>query len=97
MDDTNFTGRIRDLLSVDAQQTGNIKIVTKRGRRSKQFAEVSQANAALIDALAELAEKLANGGNGPEVKQLIGILRQMLENNQKLQQVVSEALLDIPN
>jgi hypothetical protein len=74
-----------------------IRIQTKRGRRSEQFAGISKMNAAIVDDLINVAEKLANEGKGTEAASLIKIIRKLLENNHRLQQVVNEALLDIPN
>lgn len=54
-------------------------------------------NAAIVDDLINVAEKLANEGKGTEAASLIKIIRKLLENNHRLQQVVNEALLDIPN
>jgi len=74
-----------------------VRVTTKRSRRSSQFAEVLKANTDVIDQLINLAEKLADDGNGAGAKNIIQIIRQLLDNNNKLQQVVSDALQDIPS
>jgi hypothetical protein len=74
-----------------------IRIVTKRTKRSEQFAEISKANVGVVDELIAIAEQLANDGNGSEAAKIIKIIKKLLDNNQKLQLVVGEALLDIPN
>ncbi len=97
MDDrTTFEELYKSLNKFEAKPPNKVRIVTKRGRRSSQFAEVSQVNTELVDKLAELAEKLADNGNGAAAKEIIQIIRTLLTNNNKLQQVVSEALQDIP-
>ena len=73
-----------------------VRVVSKRGKRSTDFAEISQVNTAVVDQLIEVAERLADRGNGGDAKEIILIIRTLLDNNHKLQQVVSEALKDIP-
>ena len=96
MPESNDAESFLEYLARNKPAQQKIRVVTKRGRRSSQFAEISNANTQIVDDLVLLAEKLADDGNGKAAREIIGIIRQLLDNNNKLQKVVSEALQDIP-
>lgn len=73
------------------------KIATRRSRRSTQFSERIKANAEVADELIAITKALNKKGSVEEVEKLIDIIKKHLDNNAKLQEVVGEALLDIPN
>ena len=91
------SGLAKLLANMNTTPPNKVRLVTRRGRRSEQFSEISKANALLVDELIKIAEDLANEGHGTAAGQVIKAIRQLLENNQNLQKVVGETLLDIPN
>jgi hypothetical protein len=101
---TSFEEYLESLYGANKQKAINptsphkIRVtLSKRAKRSSQFAEISKTNTKIVDELADLAELLAKDGRGEDVKKLIAIIREILNNNQRLQEVVGDTLLDIPN
>lgn len=100
MSNDSYEGALRKLLReqyASSKHGHGIRVVTKRGRHSTKFAEVSARNTEIIDELVKIAEKLAGDGKGAEASKLISIIKQLLDNNYKLQQTVGDALQDIHN
>lgn len=70
-------------------------VANKRSKYSSEFGKVSHINTEIVDRLVNLAENLADNGKGSEAKEIVQIIRILLDNNNRLQQVVSKALKDI--